>query len=57
MLPNWSNLKNTSWDGNYMANVGWDSTNEGNSEIEYLYSDTNLEELSKAITHAYQKKI
>jgi len=52
MLPSWSNLKKTSWDGNYMANVGWSETMEGNESIDYLYSDTNLEALSQAITQA-----
>jgi len=52
MLPNWSNLKNSSYNGGYMANVGWESTTEGNSELNYLFSDENLEALSQAITMA-----
>lgn len=54
MLPTWSNLKNSSFNGNFMANVGWEVTNEGNPAIDFLYSEDNLNELSKAITYALQ---
>jgi len=35
-----------------MANVGWESTIDGNSEVAFLFSDANLEQLSQAITRA-----
>jgi len=54
MLPNWSNLKNTSFNGNFMANVGWDVTADQNEQLDYLYSDSNLDQLSKTITSALQ---
>ena len=52
LLPNWSTLKNSSTNGAYMANVGWESTIDGNSEVAFLFSDANLEQLSQAITRA-----
>jgi len=51
-LPNWTTLNNTSYNGNYMANVGWEQTSSGNCELNSLYSDAVLDSISQTITRA-----
>ena len=47
-----TSLVNTSLDGNYMANVGWPTTNEGNQALEFLFSEENLQNMSDTITRS-----
>lgn len=49
-LPSYSTLLNTSSNGNFMANVGWEETSAGNCELNSLYSEPMLDSISKAIT-------
>jgi hypothetical protein len=49
-LPSYSSLNNTNYNGNYMANVGWEETSAGNCIVDSLYSEPMLEAISQAIT-------
>ena len=49
-LPSYSTFNNTSYNGGYMANVGWEETNDGNCEVQSLFSTAILESISQAIT-------
>jgi hypothetical protein len=53
-LPSYSTLLNTTWNGNFMANVGWEETSSGNCELNSLYSEPMLDAVSKAITKALE---
>ena len=49
-LPSYSTLLNTSFNGNFMANVGWEETSSGNCVLNSMYSEPQLDAISKAIT-------
>ena len=49
-LPSYSTLLNTTFNGNFMANVGWEETSAGNCELNSMYSEPQLEAMSKEIT-------
>jgi hypothetical protein len=46
------NYINSSYNTGYLANVGWDETTSGNQQIDYLFSDANIESLIIAIKDA-----
>lgn len=53
-IPSWTSLNETSYNGSYMANVGWEQTSSGNCQVESLYSDAVLQSISEAITKSLE---
>lgn len=51
-IPTYSSLNNTNYNGNFMANVGWEETSSDNCVLDSLYSEPVLESISKTITNS-----
>jgi hypothetical protein len=51
-IPSYTSLNNTSYNSGYLANVGWEETNQGNFQLDALFSEENLKTMQKAITRA-----
>jgi len=44
----------TSYDGNFMANVGWEETSRDHPVLQFLFSSENIEQMSQAISRALE---